>query len=236
MSDAVLEMRDVSYRYEGGAEALHGVSLGIRRGERVAVVGENGAGKSTLLLLAAGLLLPSEGEIYVEGEPVTSSNLAFVRRRVGILFQNSDDQLFMPTVGEDVAFGPLNMHLGREEVERRVSESLRRVGALELHDRAPFQLSGGELKRAAMATVLAMQPEVMVLDEPTSSLDARGRREVVALLGTLPQTLLLVTHDMSLAERLCPRAIILHDGRVVADGLTTGLFADHECMRRYGLE
>ncbi len=236
MSLHYLLFSDVHYRYPSGHEALRGVSFRIAHGQKVALAGRNGAGKSTLLMLADGLLLPSEGSISVGGIPLTRKTLPIIRRSVGFLFQHSDDQLFMPTVGEDVAFGPANMGLDATEIERRVRESLAAVGASALRDRGPFQLSGGEKKRCAIATVLAMEPSVLVMDEPTASLDPEARRLVIELLRGFDHTLLIATHDMALIAELCPRVILLDKGRIEADGPTSQLFNDPLLLARCGLE
>ncbi len=227
---------DVHYRYPGGREALRGVSMRIGSGEKVALVGANGAGKSTLLLHADGLLLPSSGRVVAGGVELTPRTVRAVRRSVGLVFQNSDDQLFMPTVGEDVAFGPANMRLEIGEIERRVAAALEAVDALHLRNAPPFRLSGGEKKRAAIATVLAMEPSVLVLDEPTAGLDPRARRRIIGLLRRFGHTTLLATHDMELAAALCPRTVVLDGGRVAADASTDRIFADRELLDRCGLE
>lgn len=214
----VIEFREVRYSYPGGAEALRGISFAVERGEKVALLGPNGAGKSTLLLHTDGLLLPSAGEVVVDGVPVERKTLMEVRRRVGLVFQDPDDQLFMPTVEEDVAFGPLNMGLQPEEVERRIDSAIRAVGAIGLRKRSPMQLSGGQKRAVALATVLAMRPDILVLDEPTANLDGRTRAALVDLLGRLDCSCIIATHDMEMARRICTRALVVDDGRVVADG------------------
>ena len=214
-----MEFRQVRYSYEGSREeALRGVDFKIGHGEKVALLGPNGAGKSTLLLHTDGLLLPASGEVVVCGMPVERKTLADVRRRVGMVFQNPDDQLFMPTVEEDVAFGPLNMGLDAGEVEMRISAAMRAVGAEGLRKRSPMQLSGGQKRAVALAAVLAMRPQILVLDEPTANLDGRTRRSLMSVLGRIDSTCIIATHDLAMARALCTRAIVMDEGRVVADG------------------
>jgi cobalt/nickel transport system ATP-binding protein len=234
MSDEVpaVEIRDLSHRWSSGADALRGVSLVVRRGERVALVGPNGAGKSTLLGYLNGASL---GPVRIGGTPVARAHLAEIRRRVGVVQQETDDQLFMPTVAEDVAFGPLNAGLARDVVRARVAAALARVGAADLGDRAHQTLSGGERRRVAIATVLAMEVEVLVLDEPTSNLDARGRRAIAAVLRELPQTQIVATHDLELVAAVCSRVVVLADGRVVADGPADRILADRGLLEQHGV-
>lgn len=220
MSHHFIEFDDVFFSYPGGHEALRGVSFRITHGEKVALLGLNGSGKSTILLHTNGLLLPTRGTVNVGGIPVTRRTAPDVRRSVGMVFQNPDDQLFMPTVEEDVAFGPLNMGLESAEVHRRVADALHRVGAEGLEKRAPFQLSGGQKKAVALATVLSMEPDIMVMDEPTAELDLRARRRVADIIASFGHSCLIATHDMALACELCPRAILVADGRIAADGPT----------------
>lgn len=236
MSHHYLLFDDVHYVYPNGYEALRGISLRITHGEKVALVGANGAGKSTLLLHTDGLLLPSAGRVVVGGVTVTPRTLRLVRQSVGIVFQNPDDQLFMPTVEEDVAFGPANMGLTAEEIAERVRTALDAVGAADLARRSPFRLSGGEKKRAAIATVIAMQPSILVMDEPTANLDPRARRQIAELVRGFTHTTLLATHDMELVAELCPRTIVLSEGRIAADGPTEALFADDLLLESAGLE
>ncbi len=222
-----MEFRQVRYSYEGSREeALRGVDFKIGHGEKVALLGPNGAGKSTLLLHTDGLLLPASGEVVVCGMPVERKTLADVRRRVGMVFQNPDDQLFMPTVEEDVAFGPLNMGLDADEVEIRISAAMRAVGAEGLRKRSPMQLSGGQKRAVALATVLAMRPQILVLDEPTANLDGRTRRSLMSVLGRIDSTCIMATHDLAVARALCTRAIVMDEGRVVADGSCAEVIAD----------
>ena len=203
MSHHYLRFDDVHYRYPNGYEALCGVSFRITHGEKVALVGANGAGKSTLLLHTNGLLMPSQGGVVLGGIALTRRTLPLVRQSVGLVFQDSDNQLFMPTVEEDVAFGPSNMRLEPEEIRRRVTEALDAVGALDLRGESPFRLSGGQKKRVAIATVLAMEPSVLVMDEPTSNLDPRARRQIIDLIRRFSHTTLIATHDMEMVLDLC---------------------------------
>ena len=225
----------LSYSYPNGQPALRGVDLHVAHGERVAILGPNGAGKTTLMLHLNGLTRGS-GRLEVAGLEVADETLAELRARVGLVFQDPDDQLFMPTVGEDVAFGPLNQDLPREEVERRVDEALALVRMEGAAQRAPYQLSMGERRRVAIATVLAMSPSLLVLDEPSANLDPRARRELLDVVTSIDRTMLLTTHDLPLAAELCERAVILAGGRIVADGRCHELLADAELLAGYDLE
>lgn len=236
MSHHYLRFTHVHYRYPGGYEALRDVSLLLHHGEKVALLGANGAGKSTLVLHCNGLLLPTSGEVNVGGVPITPQTLRLVRQTVGLVFQNPDDQLFMPTVEEDVAFGPLNMQLPAAEVERRVTGALQAVGAGDLRHRACQQLSGGQKRRAAIATVLAMEPALLVMDEPTSNLDPRARRQLIDLIGGFGHTCLIATHDLPMVREVCPRSLVMAGGEVLYDGPTDALFQDHSLLHRAGLE
>ena len=236
MSHHYLRFDDVQYRYPIGFEALCGVSFRITHGEKVALVGANGAGKSTLLLHTNGLLMPSQGEVVMGGITLTRRTLPLVRQSVGLVFQDSDNQLFMPTVEEDVAFGPANMRLEPEEIRRRVTEALDAVGALDLREASPFRLSGGQKKRVAIATVLAMEPSVLVMDEPTSNLDPRARRQIIDLIRRFSHTTLVATHDMEMVLDLCDRTIVMKEGRIVADGSTRHVFGDLALLEECGLE
>ena len=236
MSHHYLRFDDVHYRYPNGYEALCGVSFCITHGEKVALVGDNGAGKSTLLLHTNGLLIPSQGEVVMGGIKLTRRTLPLVRQSVGLVFQDSDNQLFMPTVEEDVAFGPSNMRLEPEEIRRRVTEALDAVGALHLRGASPFRLSGGQKKRVAIATVLSMEPSVLVMDEPTSNLDPRARRQIIDLIRRFGHTTLIATHDMEMVLDLCDRTIVMKQGRIVADGSTRHVFGDLALLEECGLE
>ncbi len=231
-----LLVEDVAFAYPDGHQALFGVDLRLEAGERVALLGPNGAGKTTLVLHLNGILRAGRGAISVAGLPVTKANLREIRSRVGIVFQDPDDQLFMPTVGEDVAFGPRNLGLPEPEVAARVAEALQQVGMAEFADRPPHHLSFGQRRRVAVATVLSMHPEILVLDEPSSNLDPAGRRELAEVLASLPVTLLMVTHDLPYALQLCARSVVLDDGVIVADGPTRELLADTALLGAHRLE
>jgi cobalt/nickel transport system ATP-binding protein len=229
-------MRAVDFAYPDGRQALCGVSLQVKPGERVALLGPNGAGKTSLVLQLNGVLTPSAGSVFIGGLQVQRSTLSEVRRRVGVVFQDPDDQLFMPTVGRDVAFGPANLGLSGDELQTRVTEALSYVGLADAADRAPHRLSVGERRRAAVATVLAMHPDVLVLDEPTANLDPAARREFADLIKRLGMTTLLVTHDLPYALELCPRALIIDHGQIVGDGPTREVLADPGFMSAHRLE
>ena len=231
-----LEVRDLAYAYPDGRQVLYGINLTVRDGERVALLGPNGAGKTTLVLHLNGILTAGHGSVTVAGLPVEPDNLREIRRRVGIVFQDPDDQLFMPTVAQDVAFGPTNLGLDREAVAERVSEALAAVGMSEHADRAPHHLSFGQRRRVAVATVLAMRPTLLVLDEPTSNLDPASRRELADILESLSLPTLIVTHDLPYAWQLCPRSVLLDEGVIVADRPTPELLADEELLRAHRLE
>ena len=233
-----ISIENLSYVYADGTEALRGINLSIGATERVALVGANGSGKSTLLLHLNGLLMPQFGKILVGEYELIPKNLKFIRNFVGLVFQNPDDQIFMPTVGEDIKFGPMNQGITGKNLDYRCSESLEAVGldpVLYL-SRNASHLSGGEKKRVAIAGVLAMQPQILVLDEPSAQLDPRSRRQLIELLRTLPFTQLIATHDLDLALELCDRTIILSQGEVVRDGLTEEILSDCPALEKYHLE
>ncbi len=231
-----LELADVRYAYPDGHEALRGISLRVEPGERVAVLGPNGAGKSTLCLQLNGILAPTEGSVSVGGMRVGGKSLKEVRRRVGVVFQDPDDMLFMPTVEQDVAFGPSNLGLSGDEVRKRVERALTAVGMEGTGGRAPHHLSFGQRKRVATAAVLSMEPEVLVLDEPSSNLDPRARREFGEILAGLSQTIVMVTHDLPYAHEICERAVIMDGGRIAADGPTDVILADADLLAAHDLE
>jgi cobalt/nickel transport system ATP-binding protein len=236
MSAPVLDVRGLAYAYPDGHQALYGVDLHVHRGERVALLGPNGAGKTTLVLHLNGILVPGAGSVAVSGLPVGKENVQEVRRRVGVVFQDPDDQLFMPSVRDDVAFGPANLGLRGAELDARVAAALEQVGMADFADRPPHHLSFGQRRRVAVATVLAMEPEVLVLDEPSSNLDPASRRELAEILTALDVTVLMVTHDLPYAFELCPRSVVLSDGVVVADGPTYDVLTDDALMAAHRLE
>lgn len=236
----VLSIRHLSFSYPDGHVALQNVSLAIKRGEKVALVGPNGAGKSTLMLHANGILgsleKGKENRIEIAGIPLTKANLPTIRAKVGLVFQNPDDQLFSPTVFEDVAFGPLYMGYSKSEIRHRVEQALAQVGMSSFGERLSHHLSIGQKKRIAIATVLAMDPEILVLDEPSAGLDPRARRSLINLLRDLPLTLLVSTHDMLMVRELFPRMVIMDEGKLVADGSTAHLLANIPLLEAHGLE
>jgi cobalt/nickel transport system ATP-binding protein len=243
-AEPALEVRGLTYAYPDGHRALSGIDLRVATGERVALLGPNGAGKTTLVLHLNGIL-PGRDDVAtgtapctvtVGGLGVVPATLQEIRRRVGLVFQDPDDQLFMPTVRDDVAFGPANLGLRGADLAARVDQALGVVGLRDLAGRPPHHLSFGQRRRAAIATVLAMQPQLLVLDEPTSNLDPASRRDLVRLLQRLGVTILTVTHDLPFALEVCPRSVILSEGRVVADGPTRELLADADLLARHRLE
>ncbi len=234
-----LEVKDLRYSYPDGKRALDGVSFCVEPGECLGIVGPNGAGKSTLLLHLNGLLPEADAPspaVWVHGNPVTRANAPEIHRRVGLLFQDPDDQLFCPTVFEDVAFGPSQLHITGRALEEVVDKALRTVGLQGSENRMPHHLSGGDKRRVCLAGVLACQPDVLVLDEPTSNLDPRGKRELKALLASLPATRVIATHDLELVVELCRRVILLDEGKVSAAGPTHDLLGDEQLMLSHGLE
>ena len=230
MTDLALEVRGLAFAYPDGRQALYGCDLSVARGERLAILGPNGAGKTTLVLHLNGVLVAGAGEVVVGGLVVGRDNLREIRRRVGIVFQDPDDQLFMTTVADDVAFGPANLGLRGEELARRVEGALAAVGMAGFADRAPHHLSFGERRRVAIATVLAMEPQVLVLDEPSSNLDPAARAELAEILESLDLTVIMVTHDLPYALQLCPRSAVMNGGVIVAEGPTRDMLADGELM------
>ena len=231
----VLSVRDLHFSYHDEHIALRGVSFALCEGDKVALVGPNGAGKSTLMLHLNGILT-GQGDVIVGTERITRDNLPAVRAMVGVVFQSPDDQLFSPTVFEDVAFGPLHMGLPKDEVLKRVDAALEAVRMSGFKDRLSHHLSVGEKKRIAIATVLSMNPQILILDEPSAGLDPRARRTLINLLRDLPITMLVSTHDMKLVEELFPRTIVMDEGLIVADGDTKEILSDEKFLNEHGLE
>jgi cobalt/nickel transport system ATP-binding protein len=232
-----IEVENMSFRWPEGSPALEAIRLRIAAGESVAVVGPNGAGKTTLFLCLAGVLVPQQGQIRVAGfDPRDPMQRRRMPEKLGLVFADSDDQLIHWTVADDVAFGPLNLGLPEAEVRRRVDKALRAVGLEQARDRVPFHLSSGEKKRAALAGVLAMEPEILLLDEPTIHLDPRGRRDLIAVLNRLQVTRLIASHDLEFQLQVCQRVLLLDQGRIVADGPIREILSDAELMEAHGLE
>ena len=237
----MLEVQNIKYSYNKDYQALKGVSLKVEKGEMVALLGKNGAGKSTLFLHLNGIYEPDEGKVFIDGEELKydKKSLLKFRQKVGIVFQNPDDQIFAPTVEEDVAFGHLNLKLPMEEVQKRVTESLARVGMSGFEKKAPHHLSGGQKKRVAIAGILAMQPEIMVLDEPTAGLDPQGVRDLSALLKELNDegiTIIISTHEVDLVPNYAKRVFVLVDGLLIAEGTPKEIFAQPEILDQANLE
>ncbi|SFQ43434.1 energy-coupling factor ABC transporter ATP-binding protein [Caldicoprobacter faecalis] len=236
MSYHKLEVRNLYFSYPDGHEAVKNVSFTIYHGESVGLIGANGAGKSTLLMLLVGLLLPDQGEVLVGDVRLTKKTLSAIRQRVGFVFQNPDDQLFMPTVYDDVAFGPRNYGLDEDEVKLRVERALEMVGIPHLRDRVPFRLSGGEKRVVAIASVLSMQPDILIMDEPTSALDPKSRRMVINLLKGFDHTKIIASHDLDMVLETCRRAIVLNEGEIAADGMAEEILRDKKLLESCGLE
>jgi cobalt transport protein ATP-binding subunit len=233
--DGTIAISHLHFRYPDGTEALRGMDLSIAGGEKVALLGPNGAGKSTLMLHLNGIHRPTHGTVQVAGMQISNETIGRVRAEVGLVFQDPDDQLFSPTVWDDVAFGPTHMGLSAGAIHDRVEAALGAVGALDLAQRAPMRLSIGQRKRVALATVLAMNPSILVFDEPSAGLDPRGRRELIELLQSLTQTLIVSTHDLDLARAAFPRSIVVDRGVLVADGATNDILANRELLLAHGL-
>jgi len=240
VSEAAITVRDVRYTYPDGSVALDNVSLEVMKGEKVAILGPNGAGKSTLLMHMAGILTPQQGEVTILGMPLNDKNIHHIRGNVGMTFQNPDDQLFCSTVYEDIAYGPLNLGLPRDEVVSRTKEALRQVGLEGYDDRPPHRLSEGEKKKVAIATVLSMQPKIMIIDEPGANLDPKSRQELIDLIKDLQEkqsfTLVVATHDVDLVPQVADRTFILNQGRVIAEGPVREVLLNLEVLHEARLE
>lgn len=233
---ADIECKDVSFSYEKGREVLHHVDLSVGHGRSVGLIGANGAGKSTLLKLFVGLLTDYEGSILVQGQPVKKKDLAGIRKKMGYVFQDSDSQLFMSTVYEDVAFGPRNYGCSEQETEQRVTEALRKVHIEDLRDRQIYRMSGGQKKLASIATILSMQPEIILYDEPTIALDPRNRRNIIRILNEMPETKIIASHDLDMILDTCEETILLAEGSVVCQGNTEEILGDQALLEEHGLE
>lgn len=236
MSHHKIEVTNLYFSYPDGHEAIKDISFTIHHGESVGIIGANGSGKSTLLLLIMGVLFPDKGEVKVGDVTVTKRTLAMIRQRLGMVFQESDDQLFMTTVFDDVAFGPRNYNLDENEVKNRVEEALEMVGIPHLTGRAPFKLSGGEKRAAAIASVLSMKPDVLIMDEPASGLDPKSRRRLINTLKGFSHTKIITSHDLDIVFETCDRVIVIKDGKVAASGATPDILTNGELMDKSGLE
>lgn len=231
----MVKLSDVNCVYPDNFHALTDICFEIAIGEKIGIVGPNGAGKTTLLSVLTGLILPIRGEVSILGSALNSKTVKDIRKHLGFVFQNPDDQLFMPTVYDDVAFGPLAMGLPHESVEERVENAFERTGTKHLKDRLNWKLSGGEKRSVAIASVLACSPELLILDEPTSGLDPKARRNLIYQLKQMPQTQIITSHDLEFIRAICPRTLILSGGRLLADGATEALFSDSEQLEAWGL-
>jgi cobalt/nickel transport system ATP-binding protein len=236
MSHHIIELQDIRYTYPDGTNALDGISFRVFHGESVGIIGANGAGKSTLLFQINGILMPTQGSVRIGGAVLSKRTAKEIRRRIGFVFQNPDDQIFMPTVFEDVAFGPLHLGWELEEVEQAAIRALETVNCLHLRDRPPHKLSEGQKRCVSIAAIISMDPDILVMDEPSSNLDPRSRRQLIQLLKTFRHSKIVATHDLDMVMELCPRTIILSAGRVVADGPTCKLLSDEEILEQNGLE
>jgi cobalt/nickel transport system ATP-binding protein len=236
MSHHKLEVRSLHFAYPDGHEAIKNMSFTIHHGESIGIIGANGVGKSTLLMLLMGVLFPDGGEVLIGDVHVTKKTLPMIRQRLGMVFQDPDDQLFMTTVYDDVAFGPRNYKLDEKEVENRVTKALELVGISHLKDRAPFKLSGGEKRSAAIASVLSMEPDVLIMDEPTAALDPKSRRRVISLLNSFEHTKIITSHDLDMVFETCKRIIVIKDGEIAADGGAAEILCNVELLDSCGLE
>ena len=236
MKQSILKVENLNFAYPDGHEAIRNISFEIEQGDSVGIIGSNGSGKSTLLFLLLGILYPKSGDIYVDNMQLNKKTVSDIRKKIGMIMQDSDDQLFMTKVYDDVAFGPRNYGLSENEVHEKVLQALELVGITHLKDRAPFNLSGGEKKAAAIASILSMTPDILVMDEPTSGLDPKSRRRLIHLLNAFKHTKMITSHDLDMIKDTCNRIIIIHDGYVMASGETDKILSDYELLDRCGLE
>lgn len=236
MSHHKISLENLYYIYTDGTKAIDGINLEINHGESVGIVGANGAGKTTLLLAMVGILLPTRGEIRIGDLPVTKQTLPIIRQKIGYTFQNADDQLFNATVYDEVAFGPRNYKISEEEVNKRVNKALETVGALHLKDRQSYKLSGGEKRSVSIACILSMEPDILLMDEPSAALDPKSRRKLINLLKNFKHTKIIATHDLDMVLDVCERTIIIGNGKVIADGNTNEILSDGEILNKCGLE
>jgi len=236
MSHHILEFRNVSFSYPDGYKALDNVSFIVHHGESLGLIGANGAGKSTILLLIVGILFPEHGDILLGDVRITKKNLKLMRQKLGMIFQNSDDQLFMPTLYDDIAFGPRNYKLDEDEVKIRVENALDEVGIRHLENRASYRLSGGEKRAAAIATVLSMTPDVLLMDEPTSTLDPKSRRRLINILKDFKHIKIITSHDLDMIYEVCDRVIVINNGKIETCGSTKDVLTDKELLNKCNLE
>jgi len=236
LEEVVVEFDNVYFSYTSDAEVLKNINLKIKKGESIGIVGKNGAGKSTLLMLITGIIFPQKGTIKVCGYNLNKKNLCLIRKKLGFSFQDPDDQLFMPTVYDDVSFGLRNYGFAEDEIEKQTIETLKKIGILHLIDRAPYKLSGGEKRLVALATILSLEPDILLLDEPTSNLDPKSRRSMINLLKSLKQTKLIATHDLDMVMDLCERTIIIKDGTIISDKPTEKILTNRELLEESDLE
>lgn len=236
MSHHGIEFVDTYFTYPDGKKAINGITFYVNHGESVGIVGANGAGKSSLLMLMTGLLLPTKGEVRVGGVPVAKKTLSVIRQKIGFTFQDPDDQLFMSTVYDDIAFGPRNYGVDEEEVKKRAMKAMEAVGVVHIKDRAPYKLSGGEKRAAAIAAILSMEPDILAMDEPTAALDPKARRKLIHLLKGFSHTKIIATHDLDMVLELCERTIVLKEGRIVCDGLSFQMLSNEQLLEQWGLE
>jgi len=236
MKAPLIELKESGYTYPDGHRALNSISFSVRPNDALGIIGPNGAGKSTLLQLLTGILTTREGEILIEGTALNKKNLGVLRKKTGLLFQDPDDQLFCPTVRDDVSFGPANMGLSPEEIDACTDRAMEAAGITHLADRPPYALSGGEKKAAALASILSMQPEILLMDETSANLDPRSRRRLISIINSLPQTKIIVSHDLDFIWETCGRVVILNRGGITAEGEAETLLSDRDLLEQNEME